>query len=78
MPILPIEALSIDYRIDTLLACSLLIIDIKNLSIASRQILELDMLSFGLLTTMLISSFTISWIYSITNILNLLSLFNAF
>ena len=54
------EVLSIDCRIGALLACLLLIVDIKNLSIVSGLILKLNMLSFGLLTTALISSFTIS------------------
>ena len=72
------EALSIDHRIGALLACLLSIVNIENPFIASRLILELDMLSFGLLITMLISSFTISWTYFTVNTLNLLFLFNVF
>lgn len=59
MPILLAEAMSKDYKIGVFLACLLSIIDIKNLFIVSELILELDMLSFGLLTTTLISFFTI-------------------
>lgn len=75
---LPSETLNKNYRISAFLVYLLSIVDIKNHFIASELILKLDMLGFELLTTALISSFTISWTHSITNILNLLFHFNAF
>lgn len=78
MLILSIEALSKNYRIDTLLMYLLSMVNIENPSIISELIFELDMLSFGLLTIVLISSFTISLTHSTANALNALSLFNAF
>lgn len=72
------EALSIKHKIGALLVYLLSIVNVKNLFIASGLILELDMLSFRLLTIALISFFTISWTYFTANVLNLLPLFNAF
>ena len=72
------KALGINYRIGIFLACLLLIVDIENPSFISRLILELNMLSFELLTTALILSFTIFWMHFTANALNLLSLFNTF
>lgn len=72
------KILSKNYKIGALLAYLLLIVNKKNLSITSGLILKLDMLSFRLLITILISSFIISWTHSIVNILKVLSLFNIF
>lgn len=59
MLILLAKALIINYIIGAFLACLLLIVNIKNLSIESELILQLNMLSFELLTIVLILSFTI-------------------
>lgn len=78
MSMLLIETLNKNYKIRVFLVYLLLIVNINIVSIIFGLILKLDILSFRLLITALISFFTSFWIHLTTNVLNLLFFFNDF